>query len=787
MASIQLHGVIDATIFEVDKLPGGWWMSFLKVLYSYKLKEIFGYKASARLYATIHLDNAKVAATRRLEFDKDSPPQWQQSFHIYSAHLATQVIISFKVTGFQTTQVIGRAYMQAEELLSGKPVDKWLEILDEKHHKPLSGAPKIHVELRFSRATAHPNWSQGIKTPDFPGVPYTFFTQRNGCRATLYQDAHVLDEFVPKIPFPPGYKPHRCWEDVFDAVSNAKHLIYIAGWTVYTEITLIRDPRRPKPGGGITLGELLEKKANEGVRVLILIWEDKTTVEHISGKNGYSLSRDEQILPGYKSPLHHQKIVVVDSEIPNGESSSKKRRIVSFIGGIDLSDGRYDNQSHSLFRTLNTVHRNDFYQNGFSDASILKGGPREPWHDIHCRLEGAIAWDVLTNFEQRWRKQGGGEDLLVHLSEHGDIFIPPSPVLSPEDSETWNIQLFRSIDEGAVDYSWPNEFHHNVFFNLDLVNGKDHAIERSIQDAYINAIRRAKNFIYIENQYFLGSSFGWNTQGHNLGKVGAWNLIPKELSLKIVSKIEAGERFTVYVVIPMFPEGIPDALPVQPILFWQMMTMDMMYRDIARAIKAKGLKVEPKDYLTFLCVGNREIKKSGEYEPPEKPKDGTDYSRAQKSRRYMIYVHSKMMIVDDEYIIVGSANINQRSMDGARDTEIAMGAYQPHHLATTQPARGLIHGQRLALWYEHLGIFDDTFLKPESIQCVRKVNEIAKKNWSLYIQEKLDDLPGHLLSYPIEVLHDGQVTILPGSEFFPDTRAPVLGAKTDLLPSVITT
>ena len=43
----------------------------------------------------------------------------------------------------------------------------------------------------------------------------------------------------------------------------------------------------------------------------------------------------------------------------------------------------------------------------------------------------------------------------------------------------------------------------------------------------------------------------------------------------------------------------------------------------------------------------------------------------------MIYVHSKGMIVDDEYVLIGSANINQRSMDGSRDTEIAMGAYQP--------------------------------------------------------------------------------------------------------------
>lgn len=42
----------------------------------------------------------------------------------------------------------------------------------------------------------------------------------------------------------------------------------------------------------------------------------------------------------------------------------------------------------------------------------------------------------------------------------------------------------------------------------------------------------------------------------------------------------------------------------------------------------------------------------------------------------MVYVHAKGMIVDDEYVMLGSANINQRSMAGSRDTEIAMGAYQ---------------------------------------------------------------------------------------------------------------
>ena len=144
--------------------------------------------------------------------------------------------------------------------------------------------------------------------------------------------------------------------------------------------------------------------------------------------------------------------------------------------------------------------------------------------------------------------------------------------------------------------------------------------------------------------------------------------------------------------------------------------------------------------------------------------------------------------VDDEYIIIGSANINQRSMDGARDSEIAMGAYQPHHLSTRQPARGQIHGFRMALWYEHLGMLDDSFLNPENEECVRKVNQMSDKYWDLFSSETLEhDLPGHLLRYPIGVANEGDVTELPGMEFFPDTKARVLGAKSDYLPPILTT
>lgn len=78
--------------------------------------------------------------------------------------------------------------------------------------------------------------------------------------------------------------------------------------------------------------------------------------------------------------------------------------------------------------------------------------------------------------------------------------------------------------------------------------------------------------------------------------------------------------------------------------------------------------------------------------------------KSQRNRRMMIYVHSKGMIVDDEYVISGSANINQRSMDGSRDTEIAMGGFQPHHTWVAQQHRPrgqvlhLLHSNHQTVW-----------------------------------------------------------------------------------------
>lgn len=61
-------------------------------------------------------------------------------------------------------------------------------------------------------------------------------------------------------------------------------------------------------------------------------------------------------------------------------------------------------------------------------------------------------------------------------------------------------------------------------------------------------------------------------------RAGANNLIPMEIALKIAEKIRAHERFAAYIVIPMWPEGVPTGNAVQRILFWQVRSPDLFVR-----------------------------------------------------------------------------------------------------------------------------------------------------------------------------------------------------------------
>ena len=400
-------------------------------------------------------------------------------------------------------------------------------------------------------------------------------------------------------------------------------------------VVQVRDPQTEIPHAReVKLGELLKKKADEGVAVRVMIWDDETSLPYIKIK-GVMNTHDEEAFAYFKHTkvicrkcprlhhkfptvfAHHQKTITVDTRALN---SANEREIMSFLGGLDLCDGRYDTEQHSLLQTLTKESNyHDFYQTSIAGASLNKGGPREPWHDAHACVTGEAAWDVLTNFEQRWTKQCD-PSLLVPANTLVNLF--PSFSSTPLERD-WKVQVYRSIDHVSAS---------QLFRKL--------TVERSIHEAYVEAIRHADRFIYIENQYFIGGCHLWEKDKHS----GCGNLIPIEIALKVVSKIKAKERFAVYIVIPMWPEGVPDSEPVQDILHWTRETMAMMYRLIGEAIQESGEPGHPRDYLNFFCLANREQKGIEEYIPPHSPHPETQYWNAQKNRRFMVYVHSKIMI-----------------------------------------------------------------------------------------------------------------------------------------------
>ncbi|KAF3450620.1 hypothetical protein FNV43_RR06709 [Rhamnella rubrinervis] len=751
-----LHGTLEATIFHATPYTP-----------PFPFNCVFANGKPA--YVTIKIDNKKVAETTH-ERDR----VWNQTFQILCAHPPDSTIA---VTLKTSCSVLGKFQIQAHQILhEASLINGFFPLV------PDNGKSNPELKLRFlvwfKPAEFEPTWGKILSSGDFQGLKNATFPQRSNSHVTLYQDAHHCSTFQP--PFDLCGTPRRLWEDVYKAIEGAKHLIYIAGWSFNPKMVLVRDPETEIPHArGVKLGELLKRKADEGVAVRIMVWDDETSLPIIKNK-GIMRTHDEDALAYFshskvvcklcprlhsKFPTvfsHHQKTITVDIKTKN---SSSDREIMSFVGGVDLCDGRYDTEQHSLFHTLNTEsHCSDFYQINISGASLQKGGPREPWHDSHACITGEAAWDILTNFEQRWTKQCD-PSLLVPTSTLTNLIHQTYSSNQPE--RDWNVQVFRSIDQVSAS---------QLFRNLTA--------EQSIHEAYVEAIRHAENFIYIENQYFIGGCHLWEKDQY----CGCRNLIPIEIALKVVNKIKAKERFAVYIVIPMWPEGVPESESVQDMLHWTRETMRMMYRLIGEAIKESDGSGHPRDYLNFFCLANREIESKGEYVPPYSPNPTTNYWSAQKHRRFMVYVHSKLMIVDDAYIIIGSANINQRSMDGHRDTEIAIGCYQTQK-DDSEIGVGVIHAYRMSLWYEHTGRGEELFEEPQSLDCVQRMQCIGDQMWKIYSGEEVADMEGvHLLAYPVRVTQGGEVEdLVDGGGHFPDTKTPVKGKRSKMLPPIFTT
>lgn len=102
--------------------------------------------------------------------------------------------------------------------------------------------------------------------------------------------------------------------------------------------------------------------------------------------------------------------------------------------------------------------------------------------------------------------------------------------------------------------------------------------------------------------------------------------------------------------------------------------------------------------------------------------EGTDQEEVDLWIQEELYIHGKVMIIDDRHVICGSSNLNDRSQLGIHDSELSV------VMTDTKPLKTKMNGQdyeagyhaatlRRYLWREHLGL-----LPPQEIDASDDVN-----------------------------------------------------------------
>lgn len=283
-----LHGTLEASIHEAVSLPNmDMFSEKLRVFADKNLpRPLQKLKNAGRAhgpssvitsdpYTVVVVAGARVARTRVI--NNDANPKWNEHFLVPVAHYAHTIRFVVKDQDVMGSERIGEVSIAANLLANGGVVDGWFDLVDKEGIPSKEGA-KLRVSARYISVEQSAIYSQGVGSAH--GVPNTYFPLRKGCRVRLYQDAHVYDHSLPSVMLDGGvpYQHGRCWEEMCTAINDAQHLVYIAGWSVWDKVRLVRDVNRPVvDGGDMTLGELLKKKASQNVRVLLLVWDDKSS------------------------------------------------------------------------------------------------------------------------------------------------------------------------------------------------------------------------------------------------------------------------------------------------------------------------------------------------------------------------------------------------------------------------------------------------------------------------------------------------------------------------------
>nr|CAD7571905.1 unnamed protein product [Timema californicum] len=300
--------------------------------------------------------------------------------------------------------------------------------------------------------------------------------------------------------------------------------------------------------------------------------------------------------------------------------------------------------------------------------------PRMPWHDMGVMVQGAAARDVSRHFIHRWNaiklEKAKVSAAYPHLlpKSYEDVKdgreLDIRPVVEALLINKVDCQVLRSVSSWSAGFLDPDIW------------------EESIHEAYIDTITRAKHYIYIENQFFI-------TLG--MHGVGVRNQIGEALFKRIIRE---GSVFRVYVVMPLLPGfegevGSPSGTALHAITHWNYASISRGKNSILNRLKQSGVP-NPSDYISFYGLRTHSIL------------DGDLVTE-------LIYVHSKLLIADDVTAICGSANINDRSMLGRRDSEIAVIIHDCQfdegvmNGSAYQSGR-FVGGLRRHLFREHLGL-----------------------------------------------------------------------------------
>ena len=308
--------------------------------------------------------------------------------------------------------------------------------------------------------------------------------------------------------------------------------------------------------------------------------------------------------------------------------------------------------------------------------------------------------------------------------------------------------------------------------------------ENSILEAYYQLIDQAKYYIYIENQFFISKSFEDQNKPY---------LVENKIALHLVNRILKAyrnkEKFRVYIFIPLMPgfAGEPEKSGTLQIILKY--TFETICRNQGLSIIERLVEeMEPngdhwEDYIAFFSLRNHALVNG-------------------IPKTELIYIHSKLMIVDDNYVICGSANINDRSMKGPRDSEFcALIKEKRTEYVTINGRKTKISrfgsSLRKALLSEHLGInkHDVRLNDPTSDELHKLIWETARNNTDLYRQifmcypddyytkfsmipnknsmqnkaqeyslkknyeEKKNQIIGHIVEFPLHFLEEEQLGI----------------------------